>query len=219
MDLTENNPPQLITRAEIGFGAKAWIKAIGPEMSISFWGYNPFELSILEILGMSNTLLDDMVDIQYTQSLLPFEKDNNPPFSQSFGETGIYINDYSKLTDIDVVRLFAKIPQISKIACGKVGFARGFKGDIDLILNSIEYYKDNNYLVGEQVYAKLGVDVSQFKGTTLNITKREYNVELIPSVTAGIAAHIVLISLAFHIKAIFQNLSLIRMSQTRLWLQ
>jgi len=110
VDITGSNNPQLITRADAGLGAKAWIKAEGPGVWIDLLGADPFDINVLDVIGMSNTLLDEEFEIPSIQSTLPFLDDNKPLLSIPFGNNGIYANDYSKRTELDVVKLFAKIP-------------------------------------------------------------------------------------------------------------
>ena len=110
VDITGSNNPQLITKADAGLGAKAWIKAEGPGVWIDLWGADPFDINVLDVIGMSNTLLDEEFEIPSIQSTLPFSDDNKPLLSIPFGNNGIYANDYSKRTELDVVKLFAKIP-------------------------------------------------------------------------------------------------------------
>ncbi|KPA13394.1 Concanavalin A-like lectin/glucanase [Candidatus Magnetomorum sp. HK-1] len=190
VDYTEGSPPQLITKADASAGGNAWLKAVGPGVAIDFWGAEPFEINILDYFGISNTLLDEIVEIPPVSASLPFLDDNQPLITVPLVDQGIYAEDYNNTTDMDIVKLFAKIPGMSDIATGKIGFASGFKGHMNFGLGRIRYYKNQDIHIGDQKNADKGVDVSKFQNSHLNVSKRDYIFEIHPSIDFGIAAHI-----------------------------
>ncbi|ETR66978.1 MAG: hypothetical protein OMM_05387 [Candidatus Magnetoglobus multicellularis str. Araruama] len=141
-------------------------------------------------MGISNTLLDEIIEIPPISASLPFLDDNQPLITVPLADQGIYAGNYANTTDLDIVKLFAKIPGMSEIATGKIGFTRGFKGTMDFGLGKIRYYKDQHILVGDQKNADKGVNVSDFQNSHLNVTERDYVFEIQPNIDFGIAAHI-----------------------------
>ncbi|MCJ8275160.1 MAG: NBR1-Ig-like domain-containing protein, partial [Psychrosphaera sp.] len=197
------NNPQLITRADTGAGAKAWIKASGPGMYMAFWGFDRTEFNLVELLGLNNTLLDEEIEVPYKSGSIPFLADDRPLLNMDIPTTGIYAGRYDKLTDIDLVRLLAKIPGASKVISGKVGFARGFKGNVKFGLGAISYYQGQSNLIGQQTHVDQGVDVVSHKGQTLQVDKRTYDLDVLPQVTVGVAAHVEFNAFGFSSKTFF----------------
>jgi hypothetical protein len=175
--------PELITRADMDIGAKAWLNLTSPGLYIDVWGVSPLNLNLLELLTGVNPNISEEISIPSSGPIeftLPFLSDNSPLVKLDF-KSGIYDGDYSKTTYID---LGSKLP----IATAKIGVARGFEGDLSFGLNSIEYYTGPSK-TGSQISVYKGVDVNSYAGTTLRVDKREYIFRVEPSFGAGIALY------------------------------
>ena len=205
VDVSNDNPPQLITKTDAGLAAKAWVKAVGPGMNIDLFGFDPFEVNLLDFFGVNNTLLDEEVAVPDISLSLPFTGDGTQLADLDFITSGIYVGDYEKVTKIDVAKLVTKIPAISTVLSGEIGIARGFKGHIEFGLEGIHYLDGSSSTIGTQTSAVRGVDVSSHQGTTLTVSKRDYQFKATPSITAGITPYFNLTVVGLSVSGYFPN--------------
>ncbi|MCK4822574.1 hypothetical protein KA005_42815, partial [bacterium] len=67
--------PELMTLSDLDIGARAWLKLIGPGVTLDFWTIDPFNVDILEVLGV-NSKIEEEISIPDIQFSLPFLEDN-----------------------------------------------------------------------------------------------------------------------------------------------
>jgi len=194
-------PPELISRLDAKFSAKAWAHLITPGVDMDSFFSDPVKVSLADVfnvIGGASIPSEFNFDINAPSMdiKLPFVADNQRAVKIKFKSWGIYDkNFYNPSRRAGFSRkpkLFAlninRIKPLRKIINGNITFFPGVKGDLALQLKSIQYFNGVQSL-GVQTSAKKGIDVSQYAGQTLKVDGRDYTFALTPKVTLGMNAY------------------------------
>ena len=179
--------PQLMSKFNLKFGSKAWLKLTSPGVDIEFWCLDdPIVIDLLGLLGV-NANVDLLLEVPKRDFVLPFLKDGSSLIDINFSE-GIYSGDYTDTIYYDLSSIIFSMTGIPGIHA-KVGTALGLQGGLRFGLDRIRYY-NGAVNMGEQNSAYSGVDVSGYAGETVNVSKRDYDFKTEPYVEAGVALYL-----------------------------
>lgn len=211
--------PQLLTRSDFNIGAKSWLKFSGPGIWLDYWSTSNITIpedsnlnkfaeakekwkcpenqkdhkicfDVFKLLGPKISINEE-VSLPSIDYSLPFFNEDNP-INFEF-KNGIYDNDYSKTTYLDLDNLASKIPYppvqiVSSIIDINLGVARGIDAHMDIALDNIKYTLKNGQ-IGTQTSLNSGFSVASNAGSDITLTSREYNIGIEPEIGVGLAIY------------------------------